>query len=200
VLTAAQNYGSQYLPTAVARLGQLADPVQRTTKSSATSPIGGNMDYYVRSLAKKVPGATAALEPDVNVWGQTNTKDTFGEWLLDVFNKFVLPTNVKITNRDAVDKELIRLVESTGGVDFLPSDGNKYFTVSGQTYKMNARQYTEFSKERGEASYAAIKEVMNSPAYVNANDTQRADMLEKALKAAQKQVNTNWKYKLGVFD
>lgn len=200
VLTAAQNYGSQYLPTAVARLGQLADPVQRTTKSSATSPIGGNMDYYVRSLAKKVPGATAALEPDVNVWGQTNTKDTFGEWLLDVFNKFVLPTNVKITNRDAVDKELIRLVESTGGVDFLPSDGNKYFTVSGQTYKMNARQYTEFSKERGEASYAAIKEVMNSPAYVNANDTQRADMLEKALKAAQKQVNTNWKYKLGAFD
>lgn len=200
VLTAAQNYGSQYLPTAVARLGQLADPVQRTTKSSATSPIGGNMDYYVRSLAKKVPGATTALEPDVNVWGQTNTKDTFGEWLLDVANKFVLPTNVKITNRDAVDKELIRLVESTGGVDFLPSDGNKYFTVSGQTYKMNARQYTEFSKERGEASYAAIKEVMNSPAYVNANDTQRADMLEKALKAAQKQVNTNWKYKLGAFD
>ena len=200
LLTAAQNYGSQYLPTAVARLGQLADPVQRTTKSSATSPIGGNMDYYVRSLAKKVPGATAALEPDVNVWGQTNTKDTFGEWLLDVANKFVLPTNVKITNRDAVDKELIRLVESTGGVDFLPSDGNKYFTVSGQTYKMNARQYTEFSKERGEASYAAIKEVMNSPAYVNANDTQRADMLEKALKAAQKQVNTNWKYKLGAFD
>lgn len=200
LLTAAQNYGSQYLPTAVARLGQLADPVQRTTKSSATSPIGGNMDYYARSLAKKVPGATAALEPDVNVWGQTNTKDTFGEWLLDVANKFVLPTNVKITNRDAVDKELIRLVESTGGVDFLPSDGNKYFTVSGQTYKMNARQYTEFSKERGEASYAAIKEVMNSPAYANANDTQRADMLEKALKAAQKQVNTNWKYKLGAFD
>ena len=200
LLTAAQNYGSQYLPTAVARLGQLADPVQRTTKSSATSPIGGNMDYYVRSLAKKVPGATAALEPDVNVWGQTNTKDTYGERLLDVFNKFELPTNVKITNRDAVDKELIRLVESTGGVDFLPSDGNKYFTVSGQTYKMNARQYTEFSKERGEASYAAIKEVMNSPAYVNANDTQRADMLEKALKAAQKQVNTNWKYKLGAFD
>lgn len=200
LLTAAQNYGSQYLPTAVARLGQLADPVQRTTKSSATSPIGGNMDYYVRSLAKKVPGATTALEPDVNVWGQTNTKDSFGEWLLDVANKFVLPTNVKITNRDAVDKELIRLVESTGGVDFLPSDGNKYFTVSGQTYKMNARQYTEFSKERGEASYAAIKEVMNSPAYVNANDTQRADMLEKALKAAQKQVNTNWKYKLGAFD
>ena len=200
LLTAAQNYGSQYLPTAVARLGQLADPVQRTTKSSATSPIGGNMDYYVRSLAKKVPGATTALEPDVNVWGQTNTKDTFGEWLLDVANKFVLPTNVKITNRDAVDKELIRLVKSTGGVDFLPSDGNKYFTVSGQTYKMNAKQYTEFSKERGEASYAAIKEVMNSPAYVNANDTQRADMLEKALKAAQKQVNTNWKYKLGAFD
>ena len=99
-----------------------------------------------------------------------------------------------------MDNELIRLVESTGNVDFLPSDGNKYFTVGGKKYTMNARQYTQYSQERGQSSYAALKEVMRSAAYRQASDEEKAAMLEKALKAAQKQVNTRWKEILGALD
>lgn len=200
IMTAAQNYGSQYLPTLGGKVAQFIDPTQRTTKSSATSPVGGNMDYYWRSLVKKVPGAEATLQPDVNIWGQTTTKDSFFDWALDFANKFILPTNVKITNRDAVDNELIRVVESTGIVDFLPSDGNKYFTVKGEKYKMNASQYTQYSQERGQAAYAALKSTMASASYKNASDEQRADMLKKALDNAYKAVNNTWKEKLGAFD
>ena len=200
ILTAAQNYGSQYLPTIGGKVAQFVDPTRRTTKSSATSPIGSNMDYYVRSLMKKVPGVEATLQPDVDVWGRTNVKDSFGEWALDFANKFILPTNIKVTNRDAVDNELIRIVESTGQVDFLPSDGAKYFKVKGETYKMNAKQYTEYSQERGQYAYAALKEVMTSPAYSAASDEERYNMLKKAIDAAYKQVNTIWKEKLGAFD
>lgn len=200
VTSALQNYGSQYLPTLGGKIAQFADPTLRSTKSSATSPLGGNADYYLRSLAKKVPGATTALQPDVDIWGRTTTKDSFGDWALDFANKFILPTNVKITNRDAVDKELIRVVESTGTTDFLPSDGNKYFTVKGQKYTMNARQYAQYSQDRGQAAYAAIKEVMASPSYVNATDDVKADMLNKAKEAAYKSVNTIWKEKLGALD
>lgn len=200
ILTAAQNYGSQYLPTIGGKVAQFVDPTRRTTKSSATSPIGSNMDYYVRSLMKKVPGVEATLQPDVDVWGRTNTKDSFGDWALDFANKFILPTTVKVTNRDAVDNELIRIVESTGEVDFLPSDGAKYFKVKGETYKMNAKQYTEYSQERGQAAYAALKEVMMSPSYQAATDGEKYNMLKKAIDAAYKQVNTTWKEKLGAFD
>lgn len=200
LLTAAQNYGSQYLPTLGGKIAQFADPTLRSTKSSATSPIGGNMDYYARSLAKKIPGLEATLEPDVNVWGQTTKKGTFSEWAWDFANKFILPTNVKVANRDAVDNELIRVVESTGNVDFLPSDGNKYFTVKGKKYSMNARQYAQYSQERGQAAYAALKDVMSSPAYVNASDEAKADMLNKAKEAAYKAVNNIWKDKLGAFN
>lgn len=200
LLTAAENYGSQYLPTLGGKVGQFLDPTRRTTKSDATSPIGGNLDYYVRSLAKKVPGLESTLQADVDVWGRTDTKDSFGDWALDFANKFILPTNVKVSNRDAVDRELIRVVESTGVVDFLPSDGNKYFTVKGERYNMNAKQYKEFSEARGQAAYAAIKAVMASPAYANASDEAKADMLNKAKEAAYKQVNNLWKDKLGAFD
>ena len=201
LLTAVESYGSQFLPTAVAKAGQLFDPVTRTTKSSAASPLGSNLDYYIRSLAKKVPGLEATLEPDVNVWGRTtNTMDSFGRWALDAANKFILPVTVKIAQKDAVDNELIRLVESTGNVDILPSDGPKYFTVKGEKYPMTAAQYTEYSQDRGYASYAALKEAMNSDAYADASDEEKSNMLQNALSAAQKQVNTVWKEKLGAVE
>lgn len=200
IMTSVQNYGSQYLPTLGGKVAQFLDPTRRTTKSDATSPIGGNLDYYGRSLLKKVPGAEALLQPDVNVWGRTDTKDSFGAWALDFANKFILSTNVKITNRDAVDNELIRVVESTGNVDFLPSDGSKSFTVKGQKYTMNAKQYTQFSQERGQAAYAALKDVMVSSAYQSATDEEKASMLKKALDAAYKQVNNVWKERLGAYD
>ena len=200
LLTAAQNYGSQYLPTLGGKIAQFLDPTQRTTKSDATSPVGGNLDYYGRSLLKKVPGLEATLQPDVNVWGQTNTKDSFGDWALDFANKFILPTNVKVTNRDSVDNELIRVVESTGVTDFLPSDGNKYFTVNKQKYTMNAKQYTEYSQERGQAAYAALKDTMASASYKNASDEDKAAMLKKALDSAYKVVNNTWKEKLGAYN
>ena len=200
LLTAAQNYGSQYLPTLGGKIAQFLDPTQRTTKSDATSPVGGNLDYYGRSLLKKVPGLESTLQPDVNVWGQTNTKDSFGDWALDFANKFILPTNVKVTNRDAVDNELIRVVESTGVTDFLPSDGNKYFTVNKQKYTMNAKQYTEYSQERGQAAYAALKDTMASASYKQASDEDKAALLKKALDNAYKVVNNQWKEKLGAYD
>jgi hypothetical protein len=197
ILTSAENYFSQYLPTAVAKAGQLADPTARTTKSSATSPIGSGMDYYARSLAKKIPGVESMLQPDVNVWGRKTEKDSFEKWALDFANKFILPFNVKVENRDAVDDELIRLVESTGEVNILPSDGPKYFTVKGEKYSMSAEQYTEYSIDRGQASYAALSEVMSSQAYQDATDEQKTSMLENALSAAQKNVNNMWKERLG---
>lgn len=200
LLTSAENYFSQYLPTVVGKVGQFADKTVRTTKSSATSPIGSGMDYYVRSLMKKIPGVEATLQPDVNVWGRTTEKDAFFKWVLDFANKFVLPANVKVSNRDAVDDELIRLVESTGNVDMLPSDGQKKFIVKGTDYPMTAAQYTQYSMDRGQASYAALKEVMGSTAYQQASDEARADMLTNALKAAQKQVDTMWKEKLGALE
>ena len=200
LLTAAQNYGSQFLPTLGGKIAQFLDPTRRTTKSDITSPIGSNMDYYARSLAKKVPGLESTLQPDVDVWGRTDTKDSFGDWALDFANKFILPTNIKVTNRDAVDNELIRVVESTGVTDFLPSDGNKYFIVNKQRYEMDAKQYAQYSQERGQAAYAAIKDTMASASYKNASDENKAAMLKKALDAAYKQVSNQWKEKLGAYN
>ena len=65
---------------------------------------------------------------------------------------------------------------------------------------MNAKQYAQYSQERGQAAYAAIKDVMASTAYVTASDEDKANMLNKAKEAAYKTVNNIWKDKLGAFN
>lgn len=131
ITNAAKSYAGQYLPTAVAKAGQLVDSTVRTAKSSAASPLGSGTDYWLRSLVKKVPGAESALEPLVDVSGERVTKDSFGDYLLDFANKFVLPGAVKVKNRDTVDREIISVFEQTGNTDIIPSSPQKYVTMNG---------------------------------------------------------------------
>lgn len=197
---AASSYLSQYVPTFTGKVGQFADPVERTTKADATSPLGGSLDSFLRSVLKKVPGAEATLEPAVDVWGRTQRRTAFGEWALDFFNTFLSPGTVRVQNRTAVDEELIRLVEATGETGFLPTAGQKYFTVGGQRFEMDARQYTRYSQERGQACYAAIKSVLQSAQYRAADDAARAALLELAVNNAEKTVSDKYKELLGAYD
>lgn len=197
---AASSYLSQYVPTFTGKVGQFADPVERTTKANATSPLGGSLDSFLRSVLKKVPGAEATLEPAVDVWGRTQRRTAFGEWALDFFNTFLSPGTVRVQNRTAVDEELIRLVEATGETGFLPTAGQKYFTVGGQRFEMDARQYTRYSQERGQACYAAIKSVLQSAQYRAADDAARAALLEQAVDNAEKTVSDKYKELLGAYD
>lgn len=197
---ALSSFVSQFVPTFTGKLGQFADPTVRTTKADATSQLDGNTDSKARALIKKIPGLEATLEPYVDRWGRTQQKTAFGEWALDFANKFVLPGNVEVKNRSAVDNELIRLVERTGNTDILPTEGRKFFMVNGQKYPMNASQYTYYSRERGVQSYAAIKTVMATAAYKNADDVKRAALLKTALDKAVEAVNDKYKEQLGAFD
>ena len=154
------------------------------------------MDYFARSLVKKIPGAASLLEPVVNVKGQQATKDSFGEWALDFANRFILPGNVKIKDRGMVDRELIRVYEETAEVGILPTDPPKYFTVNGERINLTAKQYTQYSEERGQAVYAAIKAIITTSAYKAAPADKQSALLKKAVEKAEGTVRDLWKEKL----
>ena len=199
--SAAPGYVSQHIPTFTGKVGQFLDPYTRTSKADSSSALGGTLDSFLRSTLKKIPGASSAvLEPYVDVSGEVQQKTAFSEWATDFLNKFVSPGTIKIKDRNRVDAELVRLVESTGETDFLPSYGRKYFTVDGKRYDMNANQYTEYSVARGEACYAAVKKIIQTSAYKNATDEQKSKMLSKAVQNAVDVVNDQYKDKLGAYD
>ena len=194
-VNALQSYTSQYLPTLGAKLNNsVIDPLtRRTTKSSAASPVGSTWDYWLRSSLSKIPGGTYALEPYVKTTGEVDKTDSFGEWALNFFNNFVSPVNVKIMDTSNVNTEVLRLVQKTGNTDFVPQNPKKYLTVDNERYNMTASQYTQYSREYNEATYAAITAVMSMPAYQNLTDDEKVKVLDSAYDSAKRAVQDKYK-------
>ena len=196
ITSSVENYASQYLPTVGGKIADFVDPVKRTSAGSATSWLKG-YDSYFRGLVRKVPGlSSAVLEPSINVKGERTVTNSFGEWLLDFANAFVLPVNVKVKNRDATDREIMRVFEATGNTDIIPTMPRKYFMVDGTRINLSASQYTQYAQERGNAVYAAINQTIKSTQYQNGDAEKKAALLKKAVESAEQTVLAAWKEKL----
>lgn len=203
VAEALGSYASQFVPTIGGKLSQMTGEYYRNTLGDATSVLGPEPDTWLRKQAKKIPGLANTLEPTTSLFGEKKQRpvlfdgDSFGLWLLDFANSFVLPGNIKIKDRDSVDEELIRVYESTGESGILPTyRQNKYFTVDGKDLYMNAKQYTQYSVERGQSIYSALKSAMLSATYQSSNYEQRSDFLDSAVSNAIESVDDQWKVKL----
>lgn len=193
-VNAAQSYLGQYLPTIGAKLNQTINTQRRTSKASQASPVGTSMDYWLRSMASKIPGVNqAVLEPYVTTTGEYDEKSGFGDYALAIINNFVSPVNVQIVDTSPVNEELSRLVTATGSTDFVPQNPKKYLTIKSERYNMTAKEYTQYSKEHNETVYAVLTQVIQSDAYARMTDEQRAEMLSKAYERAHKTVMDKYK-------
>jgi len=198
---AAKSYASQFLPSFAARTADLVDPTQRTTAGDATSAVGTGMDQFGRSLVNKVPAATFALEPKIDVKGQKNISRGFADFALDFANAYILPGKITVKNRDSVDRELVEIAANTGNANFLPEVATrKYFTYNKQKYTMNASQFTSYQRDLGEQVYAALKKVMARPDWDKMTDGEKASLLEDAKSAAEKSVKEKYLDILGAYD
>ena len=190
------SYASQFLPTVIGKANNVLTPTRRTTKSSASAKeglLGSQGDYTLRSFATKIPGGTAFLEPYVKVTGETDTKDSFGDYMLSFANNFLSPVNVSVIDTDPAMQEISRIIGQTGATNFVPSNPQKYFKYQGETYNLTASEYTDYAKDHNETVYAALTETMMSPEYARATDEQRATMLYKAYDSAHTAMMKKWK-------
>lgn len=193
-VNAMQAYLGQYLPTLGSKLNQTINPTRRTAKASQASPLGTTWDYWLRSMAAKIPGVNqAVLEPYVKTTGEYDKKTSFGDYALAFINNFVSPVNVQIMDTTPVNTELARIVSVTGATDFVPQNPKKYLTIGGERYNMTAKEYTQYSKEHNETVYAVLSQVIQSDAYARATDDQRAEMLKKAYDRAHKTIMDKYK-------
>ena len=194
VTNAAEAYLGQYLPTIGSKMNQTINTQRRTSKASQASPLGTNADYWLRSMASKVPGANqAVLEPYVKTTGEYDAKDSFGDYVLSFINNFVSPVNVQIVDTSPVNTEIARLVSATGATDFVPQNPKKYLNIGNDRYNMTAKEYTQYSKEHNETVYAVLSQVIRSEAYARMTDEQRVEVLKKAYDRAHRTIMDKYK-------
>ena len=64
-----------------------------------------------------------------------------------------------------MEKELLRLYESTGKKSVLISRADKYFNVNGERVDLTSAQYLTYAQTRGQTAFRLMNSLTGSAAY-----------------------------------
>lgn len=171
------SYAGQFIPTALGQFARIADDTVRKTYYDKNSGLPKAVDSLLQGALKKIPGASAMLQPSIDRWGREIKSENAAE---RIFENLISPgyySERKVTN---VDKEIDRLYQQIGDSAVIPPAPSKYITVDGERIDFSAEEYTKYSKLLGQAAYDAASSTVNSKAYASLTDREKAEAIGNA--------------------
>ena len=172
----AQNYITQFVPTALSQLAATLDDTKRSTKVSGDSDMKVLEETY-NKLIYKIPGLRETLEPTLDIWG--NEVKQSENLLQRAFENFISPYSRKENIATEIDEELKDLYAQTGDTGILPSVPYNYVKYDGERYDMSAEEYTDYKKTYGQTANDLLEDLFRTTTYQNATSEDRADMVNK---------------------
>jgi hypothetical protein len=185
--TVIKSYISQIFPTLGNQFNRLIDPVIRSTTASKNSVFKAG-ESLIRQNINKIPFLSQMLEPSLDVWG--NVRKRSDNAVLRGLDAFINPANITKDTSTDVDHEIMRIYDSTGSTDAIPSTPNSYFTSNGTKYEMSASEHTQYKMTYGQTAYQNLEKLFSSPEYKDMPDVDK----EKAIKKVYEEATSEAKY------
>lgn len=166
------NAPTQFVPTLSKQITQVTDPTQRSTYSTSNLGTGWNL------IKAKIPWASKTLQPKVNTFGNT-VQHYQGDNSL--FNIFLNPGNYTEFKPNRVQKEIMRIFETTGEKDIFPKVSPKYFTFKGEKITLTPEEITGFQRTMGKATEARMNRLISNNDYALRSNESKAKALARAI-------------------
>lgn len=190
--TAAQGYIGQFIPTILGQTARTADLTRRQPDSR---------QYWLQSMAAKIPGLSTIIKPYVGGYGEEETYEPTDSpvinYILRGVEQYALPGYIKVERRDELTNELARLYESTGVSKFLPQQPSDYRTLNlGKEYgtvDLTPEEQVEYEKLFRSEAAKALSEAIALPEYAGLSDADKADLLVEVYDAATKKARKQYK-------
>lgn len=184
---AAQNLGSQFIPTLLGQVARTAVPERKIALSTAENKLQRNTEKYIDKMENKIPGLTNTNESYVDMFGRTESKENPLDYVKAGLENFLSPAYITKRNDGTVETQLEDLRQSLGseGKEVLPTDYSSNYDIryDGTDYRMNEKQFTEYKKVRGQAAREGLNELFNSAEYKAMSNADR----KKAIKDVYEQ-------------
>lgn len=171
---------SQSTPSIV---GQLARAIDPTVRSSVTG--GNSLESALTGVMAKVPGLSQQLPASVDQWGRDKTR--VENPALRLFDEFLNPANLNTGKETAVDTELLRLSDALEELkqtdDSAPGQNTVFPSVAPYDVdgvKLSGEERAQYQRTMGQAAYNFVSELVQSEAYQNASDKDRAKQVARA--------------------
>jgi hypothetical protein len=169
VITAATSAPASFVPTLLNQINQLSNNQARSTYSP--NPL----ESALKQVENKIPIVSNSLQPQVNTIGQGVERYQGGT--NSPFNVLLNPSFVsKYTPQNVLD-EVKRLQEATGETKQFPDLVKYTQKIDGKNVQLTPEQVTALQTKVGKNNAKYMQDIMNTPAYQNATDIQKVNML-----------------------
>ena len=177
---------SQFVGTGVNQINAFIDPYQRETYDPNIAKQGLN------KLMAKTPGLSYALPKATDVKGEEIKKYADSPNTLAKINDvFLNPVFINKKKNNPVMQEVIRL-NSDANKTLLPIAEKKLkFTLKDGTEfnkTLTSKEYVAYKNKLGKEVYNNLAELMNTEFYQNADDLQKANLINKLQKDVKDRV------------
>ena len=176
ITSTATSYGGQFIPAPVGALARTVDDTVRSSYAPKDSAITKTGEKFVRQQMNKLPFASMANEPSIDVWGN-EVERTGGNIVGRAFNNFINPSTYSSDKRTELDKELEKLYSATGESTVLPKAANSSFKYKEKTYYMTSQEKTTYDTTKGQKAKQYVTAFVNSAAYNSMDDNAKADII-----------------------
>ena len=183
------SYLGQGIPTIGGKIARTIDETSRQTYYDPNKTgIVKSADVFRQKAQAKLPfdellesvtggKVQNSLQPRVDLWGRTE-KNTGGNIAGRFFYNMLSPGYAESKNVTKVDNELLRLAEATGDSNVYPDTADKTFKVKGESVKLNAKQYTQFAKTKGQTAFDILEAAVDSSTYKKMTDAEKTDFVK----------------------
>ena len=166
---------TQFIPTALGQIAQIADPYARASyESNNVLGTTGN------KLKAKIPGMRNDLAPVVDVMGNDVLSNGGNN---SAFNVFLNPANTYSERTTEAALEIYRVYQETGVLSVVPRVA-PYSLEYGETYKFTAHERAQYQRVAGQTNTEIVNQLLSSKSYAALSDDQRAAVLTDATQYA----------------
>lgn len=169
--TLIQGFAGQMTPSL---FGAVARTLDGTVRTSYTG--GGAWDNAMAGIKAKLPGLSATLPAAVNVKGEENRR--VEPLPLRALQEMVNPSSVNAGTRNAVDEEVYRLYEATGGKTMFPQVSPYKIEREGVDVPLTGAERAQFQTTQGRGYYSIIGEMLDSEDYRGMGPEQQVKYFE----------------------
>lgn len=171
------SYFSQGVPTLFGQVERSAEDVRMSTYTDKGSKLPTDVQYALGRASSRIPGADYQQIPYIDAWGR---EEESGARPLRIFNNFLNPAYTSTENVTPVDSEAQRLYDALGESArmVVPKRAEKSITVDGETVYLDADQYVEYAKKKGQTAYDVLSAIIQTDAYQNMSDADKVSVFE----------------------
>ena len=191
--SAVTSYLMQGLPT-------LGGQLERTIKEERMETFANKDDFLTPDMQRSLGKASAKIPfwdynqiPYIDAWGR---REASGTALKRAGHNFLNPSYTSKIETNGMEEELLRLYDQTGEKSVFPDRADKKFTVDGVDKYLSAEEYERYATLKGQNSYKAVTDLVNSTAYKKLTDAEKVNAIKDAYDYAnQKAKKTISNYK-----